>query len=88
MHHHPCLASQGTCACLHLISCNIGFNASNSSMFAVTRPAGPADGQEAPSLDSFPAAKAAEVRWWRLQRLKLLALNDRLETSMVSGCHC
>jgi hypothetical protein len=46
--------------------------------------AGPVGSIEAPRLDSFPAAKASEVRWWRLQRLKLLALNDRLETCVVS----
>jgi hypothetical protein len=47
--------------------------------------AGSAGAAEAPRLESFSAAKAAEVRWWRLQRLKLLALNDRLETCMVSA---
>lgn len=55
---------------------------------AAAAAAGPVGAIEAPRLDSFPAAKASEVRWWRLQRLKLLALNDRLETCVVSGSRC
>lgn len=50
------------------------------ALLSYTAPGGVA---EAPRLESMSAAKAAEVRWWRLQRLKLLALNDRLETCMV-----
>jgi hypothetical protein len=42
----------------------------------------------AAALASLPAAAAEEVGWWRLQRLKLLQLIDRLELAMVSiGVH-
>ncbi|WIA15951.1 hypothetical protein OEZ85_012693 [Tetradesmus obliquus] len=41
-----------------------------------------ADGAAA-DLSRLPAAAAAEVGWWRLQRLKLLAAIDRLELAMA-----
>lgn len=38
---------------------------------------------EGADLASLPPGKAEEVAWWRLQRLKLLQLHDRLELAMV-----
>jgi hypothetical protein len=75
---HRMVSTTNQCSGLPLVSEPV--ERSCPALLSCTAPGGVA---EAPRLEAMSAAKAAEVRWWRLQRLKLLALNDRLETCMV-----